>query len=288
MKRFDTLRAALSCALPVMLSYVVIGLACGVMSAASGLTPLMCLLLSATFYSGAGQFMIAPMLLAGSSLPSVIASVILVSTRQLLYSAAFSPYFKRVSRAKTLLFALFVTDESFGIIMDKFAQSSQDQTGALAASGKSAAGIAAGQGAGEAMAKTGGGGAAPAEPATTERTESDGVSHAASTPWTVNTAIVTNILCMLAWALAVMAGAMVGSAVSLPVALMSFGMTSIFICLLVGQPRSGGTLACVVGAFAGVLASKLAGWGSVAILLGAIAGVVAGLAYEAATESRRA
>lgn len=214
-----------------MLGYAVIGIPCGIMSAAAGFTPLMCFVVSCTFYSGAGQFMIAPMLLAGSSLPAIIASVVLVSSRQTLYSAAFSPYFKREGRLKTLLFSLFVTDESFGVLMNKMALASKDASSA--------------------------------------------------TPWTVNQSILTNIFCMLSWALANLVGALVGAVVNLPVALMSFGMTSIFICLLAGQPKNADTLICVVGAFVGVLVCKLVGWGSVAILLGAIVGVASGLVFEA-------
>lgn len=213
------------CAVPVMLGYLVIGIPCGIMAATAGLSPLMCLLLSCTFYSGAGQFMISPMLLAGTSLPAIVASVILVSSRQVLYSAAFSPYFKKVGKLQTLLFSLFVTDESFGVLMDK-------------------------------------------------------MSKNASSAWTVNESILTNLFCMASWTLANVVGAVAGAVVSLPVALLSFGMTSIFICLLMGQPKNASTLVCVVGAFAGVLLCKLANLGSVAILLGAIVGVVCGMVFE--------
>lgn len=224
MERLNSVRAALACALPVMLGYAVIGIPCGIMSAAAGFSPLMCFVVSCTFYSGAGQFMIAPMLLAGSSLPAIIASVVLVSSRQMLYSAAFSPYFKRVGKRKTLLFSLFVTDESFGVLMDK-------------------------------------------------------MSSAAS--WSVDQSILVNIFCMLSWSVANAVGAVVGSVVELPVGLLSFGMTSIFICLLMGQPKNTATLVCVLGAFVGVLVCKLVGLGSVAILLGAVVGVASGLAFEA-------
>ena len=86
----EDLAPALRAALPVMLGYVTIGVPCGVMAAEVGLGPLVAFLLSATFYSGAGQFMMASLALAGTPVASMVASVALVSTRQLLYSAALS------------------------------------------------------------------------------------------------------------------------------------------------------------------------------------------------------
>lgn len=47
--------------------------------------------MSVLFYSGAGQFMIPNMWLAGAPIASIIASVSFVNTRQMLYSAAFAP-----------------------------------------------------------------------------------------------------------------------------------------------------------------------------------------------------
>ena len=72
-------------------------------------------LLSALFYSGAGQFMIPNMWLAGSPLASIIASVSLVNTRQMLYSAAFAPACKGVRKRLAFLFSATVTDESYGV-----------------------------------------------------------------------------------------------------------------------------------------------------------------------------
>ena len=87
----EDILSAFRAALPVMLGYLAIGLPCGIMESKVGFSPLMSFVLSMTFYSGAGQFMIPSMWLAGSPLYSVIASVSFVNTRQMLYSAAFSP-----------------------------------------------------------------------------------------------------------------------------------------------------------------------------------------------------
>ena len=98
MRALEDLRAALPVALPVMLGYVAIGIPCGVLSAEAGVSAPWAFLISATYYSGAGQFMMASLALAGTPVLSMVASVALVSTRQVLYSAALSPYVARAPR----------------------------------------------------------------------------------------------------------------------------------------------------------------------------------------------
>lgn len=215
------LSAALRAALPVMLGYVTIGIPCGVMAAEVGLGPAAAFLLSSTFYSGAGQFMMASLALAGTPLASMIASVALVSTRQLLYSAALSPYLASAPRPLATLFAATVTDESFGVNLDRFA---------------------------------------------------------ADEAWGPERATAVNLMSMLSWAFANALGAAVGPALAIPTTVMSFAMTSIFVCLLVSRSWTFVTAAVVSVSVASVLLLKALGVGSVSVLVGALAGIAAGLA----------
>ena len=105
-----------------MLGYVAIGLPCGILSNTIGLNPLQVFLLCALLYSGAGQFMICNMFLAGSSIASITASVSLVNTRQMLYAASFAPTCERTPRWLAALFAATVTDESYGVNTQRFAE----------------------------------------------------------------------------------------------------------------------------------------------------------------------
>ena len=215
------LSAALRAALPVMLGYVTIGIPCGVMAAEVGLGPAAAFLLSSTFYSGAGQFMMASLALAGTPIASMIASVALVSTRQLLYSAALSPYLASAPRPLATLFAATVTDESFGVNLDRFA---------------------------------------------------------ADEAWGPERATAVNLMSMLSWAFANALGAAVGPALAIPTTVMSFAMTSIFVCLLVSRSWTFVTAAVVSVSVASVLLLKALGVGSVSVLVGALAGIAAGLA----------
>lgn len=206
--------------MPVMLGYVAIGLPCGLMEDAVGLTPLMCFLVSCTFYSGAGQFMIPNMWLGGSPLYSIIASVAFVNTRQVLYSAAFSPYFSGVGKLLSFFFSATVTDESFGVSMERF---SNDPS------------------------------------------------------WTAKNALFVNLFSMFTWATANAVGCALGDVIDLPLAIASFAMTSIFICLLATQRITRQTLCVMVAAGIGTSLCKVVGLSGPAILLGAVIGVLFGL-----------
>lgn len=114
------IKEAFHAAVPIMLGYVAIGIPCGILCDSIGLNVLQVFLLSALFYSGAGQFMLPNMYLAASPLASIIASISLVNTRQMLYSASFAPECQGVSKKLAFFFAATVTDESYGVSTAKF------------------------------------------------------------------------------------------------------------------------------------------------------------------------
>ena len=118
----------LKAALPIMAGYVVLGLPCGLLCSHAGMDWIMVLIMSAVFYSGAGQYMIPNMWLAGNPLLSIIASVSLVNTRQMLYGASLSRFCENVGKRATFLFGATVTDESFGVNLARFENGGWDVT----------------------------------------------------------------------------------------------------------------------------------------------------------------
>lgn len=78
----------MAAAWPIVLSYIPIGLACGVLSVKVGIGPLWALLMSMTIMSGGAQFMIANLWLAGLPTLAIVASVCAISLRFALYSAS--------------------------------------------------------------------------------------------------------------------------------------------------------------------------------------------------------
>lgn len=213
------IKEALLASLPVMAGYVAIGLPCGIMEQQIGMNELQVFFLSAIFYSGAGQFMIPSMWLAGNPLFAIIASVSFVNTRQVLYSASLAQFCTKVSKRLAFFFTAGVTDESFGV----------------------------------------------------------NISHFIMGNWKVTQALLVNLFCMSSWAISNVLGVILGNLIYLPVALGSFAMTSIFICLLVSQHFDSTTVAIVIATAAGVIVCKLVGLSGPAILIGACFGIVVGL-----------
>lgn len=111
----NVIKDGFKAALPIMAGYVVLGLPCGLLCQQTGINALEAFILSITFYSGAGQYMIPNMWLAGSGPAAIIASVSLVNTRQTLYATALSQFCANCSKRLGFLFSATVTDESFGV-----------------------------------------------------------------------------------------------------------------------------------------------------------------------------
>ena len=216
----STLRQSLRAALPIVLGYVVLGLPCGILESAAGLTWWMVAVMSVVFYSGAGQFMIPNMALAGNPLAAIVLSVSLVNSRQMLYGASLSQFCGAEGRLLTVLFGATVTDESFGVNYARFYNGD----------------------------------------------------------WDVPRALGVNLCSLTSWTLANVAGAVIGAIVSVPTALASFAMTSLFICLLCMQRLTRENLVAAAASVAGVVVCKLVGLSGPAILVGALVGVGCALA----------
>lgn len=115
-------REVFSIAWPVMLSYVAVGMPCGVLAAKAGMEPWMAGLLSATYLSGGGQFMISNLWLAATPIPSLLASVAAISTRFALYSASLAPHLKRFGKRQSLAITSCFSEEAYGITLSKLAE----------------------------------------------------------------------------------------------------------------------------------------------------------------------
>ncbi len=100
---------------PIVLGYVPIGLAFGVMAVQQGLTVLEIFLMSLLVYAGSAQFIAAGMMAAQASIGGIIATTFLVNLRHLLMSASLSPYLKGVSPLLQSIISFGITDETFAV-----------------------------------------------------------------------------------------------------------------------------------------------------------------------------
>jgi 4-azaleucine resistance transporter AzlC len=99
--------------LPVVLGYLGIGLAAGVVERAAGLSYAEVLLLSTVLYAGSAQFVLTSMLALGAAPSAIVPTVFLVNLRHLLLSAALAPALRGVPAWKNALLGLQLTDETF-------------------------------------------------------------------------------------------------------------------------------------------------------------------------------
>ncbi|MDR2197319.1 MAG: AzlC family ABC transporter permease [Coriobacteriales bacterium] len=207
-------------ALPIVAGYIVLGVPCGILGAQAGMNLAQITLMSLLFYSGAGQYLIPAMWLAAAPIASIIASVSLVNTRQILYGASLSRFCEHAGKRLSFLFAATLTDESFGVNTERFANDRD---------------------------------------------------------WNLARATGVNLFAFVAWALATVIGALAGSLFSVPVALATFAMTSIFLCLLFMQAFSRPAIVAALTAAVGVLICKLLGLAGGAIFIGAVLGIGAAM-----------
>ena len=114
------LKEAFQAAWPIVLGYIVLGIPCGILGVAAGMDVWMIAVMSLLFYSGAGQYMIPNMWLAGNPITAIVASVSLVNTRQMLYGTSLSQFCGGAGKRLSFIFGATVTDESFGVNLARF------------------------------------------------------------------------------------------------------------------------------------------------------------------------
>lgn len=118
----ESFAAGARAGLPVVLGYLGIGLAAGVVERAAGLSYAEVLLLSMVLYAGSAQFVLTSMVALASPLSAVVLAVFFVNLRHLLLAAALAPYFRGLPAWKNALLGLQLTDETFVVAVARFAQ----------------------------------------------------------------------------------------------------------------------------------------------------------------------
>ncbi|MBU2603244.1 MAG: AzlC family ABC transporter permease [Actinobacteria bacterium] len=111
-------------AVPVVLGYLPIGFAYGVVGTAAGLPLWAVVSMSVLVYAGSAQFIAVSLISQGASVAALVATTFLVNVRHLLYSLALSPRLERMSRGRLAWVAAELTDESF--VMAARASASRD------------------------------------------------------------------------------------------------------------------------------------------------------------------
>jgi len=114
-KTFTPRLQALTPALPVVMGYLPIGFAYGMLAINAGLTPFVTIAMSVVVYAGSAQLMAVSLFQAGINPFSIIATTLIVNLRHLLFSASLAPYLERWQKSQVAAFCFELTDETFGV-----------------------------------------------------------------------------------------------------------------------------------------------------------------------------
>jgi len=123
---------AIAPALPVVMGYLPIGFAYGVLAINAGLSVLETVAMSVIVYAGSAQLMAVSLFEAGINPFSIIATTFIVNLRHLLMSASLAPYMERWQKGQVAAFCYELTDESFGVHSLRFAKGETEAPRALA------------------------------------------------------------------------------------------------------------------------------------------------------------
>ncbi len=102
-------------AVPIVLGYVPVGFAYGVLAQKSGISALNTILMSLLVYAGASQLIAVGLFVADIPVLSIVITTFVVNLRHLIMSSAVAPYLKRWRKFELAAFAYQLTDETFAV-----------------------------------------------------------------------------------------------------------------------------------------------------------------------------
>ncbi|MCL5942426.1 MAG: AzlC family ABC transporter permease [Actinobacteria bacterium] len=112
LRSVDALRGARE-AFPIVLGYVPIGFAYGVLGRTAGLPLWAIVAMSVVVYAGSAQFIAVSLIAEGASAAALVATTFLVNLRHMLYGSALAHRLASMSRRRIAWLAAELTDESF-------------------------------------------------------------------------------------------------------------------------------------------------------------------------------
>ncbi|GAK47627.1 branched-chain amino acid transporter [Secundilactobacillus oryzae JCM 18671] len=113
--------STLRVSMPLNLSYIPIGLACGILLHAAGFNTLLTAMVSVVIFSGGAQFMIASMLTINAPLLSIVLMLFFLELRYALLGSSLSRYLQGQSHKFIFTFAFSMNDENYAVNYLKFA-----------------------------------------------------------------------------------------------------------------------------------------------------------------------
>ena len=110
-------REGVRAALPIVLGYLPVGMAFGILARDAGLTPFEIGLMSLLVYAGASQFIAVEMISKGVAGWPVLLTTFFINIRHFLMSSTLFLHFQNLSLRNLGLLSAQLTDESFGVAL---------------------------------------------------------------------------------------------------------------------------------------------------------------------------
>jgi 4-azaleucine resistance transporter AzlC len=110
-------RDGVKAALPIVLGYLPVGMAFGILAQKAGLTTFEAGSMSLLVYAGASQFIAVEMISKGIIWFPIVLTTFFINLRHLLMSSTFSLFFNKNSLRTLSLLSAQLTDESFAVAM---------------------------------------------------------------------------------------------------------------------------------------------------------------------------
>lgn len=122
-------KKVLVAALPIVMGYLPLGMACGILAGSVGLSAFDIFLMSVFVFAGSGQFIALAMMGSGAAaMSSIILTTFIVNLRHLLYSSTLVRYIGRGSRGYQMAFAQEIVDETFAVNENRFSDKRETWT----------------------------------------------------------------------------------------------------------------------------------------------------------------
>ena len=121
-----TLAAAFPVTVPVLMGYLAIGMAFGLMLQSIGCGVGWAVLMSAVIYAGSGQYLGVSLLAAGASLPQTAFLTLIINFRHLVYGLSMLEKFRGMG-ARKLYMIFSLTDETYALLSSAKAPEGVDE-----------------------------------------------------------------------------------------------------------------------------------------------------------------
>ncbi|WP_199312295.1 AzlC family ABC transporter permease [Phormidium tenue] len=108
--------------IPLVVGAIPFGIIFGTLAQGSGLSFGATLGMSAFVFAGSSQFIALGLLAAGSTLPLIVLTTVVVNLRHMLYAASLLPYVQGASQRWKVLIGFFLTDEAFAVAIRRYGQ----------------------------------------------------------------------------------------------------------------------------------------------------------------------